>query len=151
MEQQARIIINRSSEWMNKARAFKVMIDGQQAGTVKNGSSEEFKVEPGNHKVFCKVDWCSSREFELNLSPGETEYLNVKSGIKYYWHVVIPLVFVLAYNFILTLSKGGRPLWFNIVLLLAVVPSLGYIFYYLTVGKKDYLTLGRDEKGLFGK
>jgi hypothetical protein len=148
MEQQARIIINRPSEWANRARPFKIMIDGEQAGIVKNGIAEEIKVAPGKHTVYCKVDWCSSKPFEVNLAAGETEYLEVKSGMKYYYHFVIPLVVVLLYNFILVLSKSGRrPMWFNIVLLVTALPALSYIFYYLTIGRSNYLQLARDEKG----
>jgi hypothetical protein len=151
MEQHARIIINRPSEWANRARPFKIMIDGQQVGIIKNGISEEFKVAPGKHTVYCKVDWCSSKPVDINLAAEETEYLEVKSGMKYYYHFVIPLVVVLLYNFMLVFSKSGRrPMWFNIVLLVTALPALGYIFYYLTIGRSNYLQIGRDEKGFLG-
>ncbi len=150
METQAKIIIHRPSEFMNRARVFKVMIDGVEVGSVKNGMSDEFKIAAGKHSVCCKVDWCSSQEFEVNVTDGETEYLEVKSGMKYYFHFLIPLVAVLLCNFILVVSKSGRPMWFNIVLLLTALPALSYIFYYLTIGRNNYLQLKRNEKGFLG-
>ncbi len=41
-----KIIINRKSESLNRLRGFKVFIDDKEVGAVKNGSSEEFVVEP---------------------------------------------------------------------------------------------------------
>ncbi len=151
MEPTSRIVLSRSSEWMNRARSFKVMIDGQQAGSISNGGTEEFKLEPEQHKIFCKVDWCSSREFDVNIAAGETAYLHVKSGMKYYWQFTIPLLIVLALNFYFTYSSSVRPMWFNYLLLAIAVPSVIYILYYTLFSRKDYLALGRDETTLFGK
>jgi hypothetical protein len=150
MEKQARIIINRSSEWMNRVRAFKVFIDGEQVGTIKNGGAEEFKIDPGVHTVVCKVDWCSSQELGIVVSDGETEYLKVSNGMKYYYYLVIPMVVVLAYNFYIVMARAARPIWFSWVMALTVLPVLTYLFYYLTVGRKSYLLLQKDEKGFLG-
>lgn len=147
MEQQSRIILSRSSEWMNRARGFRVFIDGQEVGAIRNGGSEEFKVEPGVHTVVCKVDWCSSQEVGVVVSAGETEYLEVKSGLKYYYYFIYPMLAVLGYNFYLVMSREQRPIWFTWLLLFTVLPSLLYIFYYLTIGRKNYLLLQKNEKG----
>ena len=46
MENKTKIIITRSAEWMNRLRPYTILIDGVQAGFVKNGSSEEFTISP---------------------------------------------------------------------------------------------------------
>lgn len=151
METTARIVLSRSSEWMNKARSFKVIVDGQQVGTISNGGTEEFMLASGQHKVFCKVDWCSSREYDVNLAPEETAYLHVKSGMKYYWQFTIPLLVILFLNFYLTFSKSGKPVWFNFLLIAIAVPAIIYILYYTLFNRKDYLAITKDETTLFGK
>ncbi len=92
MDSKTKIIISRSSEWMNRLRTYKVFINGKQAGTVKNGVSEEFAVEPGVNSVQCKVDWYSSQPFNVDVKEGETNYLRVKSGIKYYWLFMVAII-----------------------------------------------------------
>ena len=151
METTARIVLTRSAEWMNRMRNYRVIIDGQKAGVIGNGATEEFRVAPGEHKVICKVDWCSSREFDVRIDNGETAYLHVSSGMKHYWYFVFPLFVVLAMNFYYVFSEGGRPMWFNYVLIVAALPTLLYVFYFLTIGRRDYLLLVRDDKTLFGK
>ncbi len=151
MEEKSRIVLSRSSEWMNRTRSLKVMIDGQQAGTIGNGNTEEFSITPGQHTIACKIDWCSSRNFDVHLAAGETAYLHVRSGMKYYWQLVGPLLVVLILNLYFVFSEGGRPMWFNYVMILVGLPVLFYIFYYLTFGRKDYLVIVNDDKTLFGK
>ena len=127
------------------------MIDGQQAGSISNGGTEEFKLEPGQHKIHCKIDWCSSREYDVTIGAGETAYLHVKSGMKYYWQFTIPLLVILFLNFYLTFSKAGKPVWFNFLLIAISVPAIIYILYYTLFNRKDYLLITKDETTLFGK
>jgi len=147
---QSRLVVRRSSEWMNRARSFKIMVDGQQAGTVKNGQSEDIAIASGMHKLFCKVDWCSSREVEIQAKPGETTYLFVKSGMKYYWYFMIPLLIVLVLNFYLTFKHSPKPFWFDILLGIVGLSAAGYMMYYTLFNRKDNLVMGEDEKGIFG-
>jgi len=127
------------------------MIDGQQTGSISNGGTEEFKLEPGQHKILCKVDWCSSREYDVTIAAGETAYLHVKSGMKYYWQFTIPLLVILFLNFYLTFSKEEKPVWFNFLLIGIAVPAIIYILYYTLFNRKDYLAITKDETTLFGK
>jgi len=150
MDNKARVILRRSSEWVNRARGLKVMIDGQQAGSIRNGSTEDFKVEPGTHKIFCKVDWCSSRELEFNAAAGEAVYLFVRSGMKYYWQVALPLLAVVLLNMYYIFSVGVRPTWLNYLLIIVALPACIYFFYYTTFGRKDYLVIRKDDKAGFG-
>ncbi len=149
--EQTRIVLTRSSEWMNRARSFKVFIDDQQVGTIANGAAESYTVTPGSHKLMCKVDWCGSRDFELNLQPGETAYLRVQSGMKYYWQFVAPMIAILFINAFMIFSNKPRPFWFNILIGLVCLPGAGYILYYTAFSRKDYLLIKYDDKSLFVK
>lgn len=149
MDNQARIIIRRSSEWLNRLRGFRVMIDGQEAGRISNGATEEFKVAPGAHKIFCKIDWCSSRGYEVNLQAGETSYLFVRSGMKYYWQAAIPVIIMLALNLCYSLQDIRKPEWLLFGMIGLGLPVAGYFLYYTVFSRKDYLQLAADQKSGF--
>jgi len=42
---------------------------------VKNGGSFDWPVEPGEHQVRLKIDWCSSPEVAVIVAHGETSVL----------------------------------------------------------------------------
>ena len=148
MDNKAKIILNRPSQWMNRMRSYKVSINGKQIGTVKNGSSEEFPVEPGNNSVECKVDWYRSRPFTMTLKEGETAYLRVKGAMKWY----IPLVLLMAVGVFLIFyyrRNPDKPDWVFPVSLALIIPALLYSLYYITFGRKDYLVLEKDTNNIF--
>jgi len=149
MENKPKIIVRRKGEWMNRLRNYKIFIDGTQAGSVSNGNAQEFQVEPGMHKVRCKVDWCGSEEMNVDLREGERAYLEVKSGLKYYWVIVIPVLAIVFYNFYLRLSHIKSPSYMSTLMLVCAIPVILYLLYFLTAGRNKYLVLGKDSSGLF--
>jgi hypothetical protein len=54
---------------MDRARKYKVMVDGQEVGRVGNGESESFEVAPGHHEVHMAIDWTRSPSVELDVPP----------------------------------------------------------------------------------
>jgi hypothetical protein len=56
MSTSAWIDVERKEGLRDRARAYRVMIDGREAGTVRHGSQESFQVTPGTHEVFLKID-----------------------------------------------------------------------------------------------
>jgi hypothetical protein len=145
MNSQATIIIRRSSEWMNRARSFKVLIDGNETGRIANGGTEEYRVEPGKHKVYCKIDWCSSREYEMELKEGESVRLFVRSGMKYYWHLALPVIFLFSLYLYYTIQDSKKPMWLLYAMIGLGLPAAGYFLYYTLISKKDYLLLTKEE------
>lgn len=47
--------VERKEGLRDKARAYKLMLDGQAAGTIRHGSEESFQVAPGTHDVFANA------------------------------------------------------------------------------------------------
>lgn len=39
---------------------YKVVLDGNIIGHIKNGEEKEFDIPEGNHDLFLKIDWCRS-------------------------------------------------------------------------------------------
>lgn len=130
----AKIIIKRSNEYVNKMRAIKILVDGEEIGSVADGEIKEFTTPEGEHKIEAKIDWCGSPEMLINLKTNDTKILEL-SCLKYskqlfgFISAIILLHFVLsfAFNFYYT----------SVVL----VPLFLTLIYFLTVGRKKYLTL----------
>ena len=144
-----KIIINRKSEFVNRARGFKVIIDGKEVGKLPNGGSEEFQVAPGPHMLLLKIDWCCSPELNFEIKEGETQFFITGSGMKYYSYGVIILLISFLASPALKLMNIPRPVNFSIIQFLMLLPLLLYMLYYLTVGRKKYIELKVDKNNLF--
>lgn|SRR5215510_3625071 len=62
------IRIIRDSGYTDRFRSYKVIVDGQAVGKIKNGGRLEFDLPPGRHRLYLKIDWCRS-----NLVDFETD------------------------------------------------------------------------------
>ena len=64
------IKIKRDLGYADRLRAYKVVLDGNVVGEVKNGKKIEVNASEGRHELFLKMDWCRSNavEFESNGS-----------------------------------------------------------------------------------
>jgi hypothetical protein len=64
-----------ASPWRDRRRAYKVFLDGSQAGEIRDGESLTLPLDPGRHLVRLKIDWSGSHTLVLQLQPGECVYL----------------------------------------------------------------------------
>lgn len=71
MSTSAWIHVERAEGLRDRARAYKGMIDGHEAGTIRHGSEESFQVTPGPHEVFLKIDWCRSPKLTVDVASGQ--------------------------------------------------------------------------------
>jgi hypothetical protein len=130
----ATVIVNRKSEVLNLTRNYGIYIDGKKVGTIANGETQEFSLPPGSHTVIAKIDWCSSPAVSFDLEAEEVKSLKV-GGFKHgNWLMSFaPLLIILA---TITNVKYG-----NKYLVLLSIPVFLLLIYYLTLGRKKYLTL----------
>jgi len=56
--------------YRDAARSYKVLVDGNVAGRVKAGHDLAVSAEAGRHVVRLKVDYCRSRDVEVNVPDG---------------------------------------------------------------------------------
>ena len=130
----SKITITRSSEWANRLRAISIFIDGKKSGTIANGETKVFEVDPGSHKISAKIDWCSSREIPFQVDGEEKKYFRL-SGFRYSTIITPVVIGTLLLHYILNLTVG-----INWVVWLAV-PFFLLLLYYISFGRKQYLTL----------
>lgn len=137
----SKLIIERNSEWNNKARAIGIYIDGEKVGTINDGETQEYEIEFGKHEIYAKIDWCRSPKIELNITENETKTLNL-SGFKYgTWILPTILVIMLIYyvgNYALNIDL-------NFLIWIIVIGFL-YPIYFITFGKNRYLILTEKNK-----
>ncbi|MBS1511407.1 MAG: hypothetical protein JST86_11240 [Bacteroidetes bacterium] len=142
-----RVILERKGEWRNRMRGYKVVINGsQQEKKIMNGTSEEYEVPSGSNTIVCKVDWCGSNVYTFDIKAGETVYLKVKSGMKYFWVAYICLILMIVVTRFL---KNEMPFWVQASAIAMGIAVLCYFLYFITFGRNSYLHVGKDEKNIF--
>lgn len=61
----ARIVLRRDRGFTDYMRRYKVLIDGEEKGQIKNGGTFECEIPCGRHTLQLAVDWCSSNTVEF--------------------------------------------------------------------------------------
>ncbi|MDX1363129.1 MAG: hypothetical protein R3243_02890 [Arenibacter latericius] len=135
----AKIIIERKSEWNNKARDFEIYLDGEKVGAIRDGNTLEIEVEPGRHQLIAKIDWCRSNVLEIELNENKSKVIAL-SGFKY-GAIIMPVLLgiILAY----LISKYAFNVELNFLLILT---SIGFLYplYFITFGKNNYLVINES-------
>ena len=65
-------VSRRAGGWSDRARKYKVLVDGEEVATVGAGESVGAEVDAGEHELQLKLDWCRSRPQTVTLSASET-------------------------------------------------------------------------------
>ena len=130
----ATIILNRTSEFINLLRNYKDYIDGKKVGTIYNGGTKKFIVTPGQHSIITKIDWCSSQTINFEVTNEEVKEFKVGGFKNANWLMPTALICILI-SYMMNLKYSFEYLFHF------VVPAYLILVYYLTVGRKQYLTL----------
>ncbi|MEU8818482.1 hypothetical protein [Actinoplanes sp. NPDC048796] len=64
--------------WLDRARAFQIVVDGEVKGAVRCGREISLALPPGTHTVRAQLDWTGSPDFPVHLGPGATVRLRVE-------------------------------------------------------------------------
>jgi hypothetical protein len=68
---EGRVTLTRAKAYVDKVRAYKVLLDGQSVGRIKEGETQSFSAPAGPHQLQLKVDWAGSPTFTFDLAPGD--------------------------------------------------------------------------------
>ena len=131
------VIIIRTNEFVNRLRDYQLYIDGKNIGKIGNGQTKEFSIPAGKHKLIARIDWCSSQEIEFEVQETQTRTFNVGSFKNGKWIMPISLI-TLVSLYVFNRYFENKLLIFSIFV---IVPLFGVLFYYITIGRKKYLTL----------
>ena len=85
--------INRSPEFKDKVRSYKVIVGDEFIGELKSGETKDFEVADGVHTIFLKIDWCRSNKINLNFTNNEIIEFDCGNSMKG-WRVFFSLIYV---------------------------------------------------------
>lgn|SRR3989338_2972024 len=68
------IRIKRDTGYADRLRAYKVVLDGNVIGEIRNGQQVEFDVESGKHMLNLKIDWCRSNIVEFEIKQDSVQF-----------------------------------------------------------------------------
>ncbi|WP_409295856.1 hypothetical protein V1498_20350 [Peribacillus sp. SCS-26] len=68
---EAAVTITRTSQFANKMRAYRIFLDGEEAGKIKNGETKKLEVRAGTHTLELEIDGCRSERIEFMAGTGE--------------------------------------------------------------------------------
>jgi hypothetical protein len=130
----AKLIIARTSEYNSRFRDYEIYIDERRVATIGNGQTKEINIDSGEHTLFAKIDWAASKRLNFKVELNETKTFKVGGFKNGKW--IMPLTLgIIVLSYILKITAG-----INYLFYLAIPPFL-ILVYYLTLGRKNYLTL----------
>jgi len=71
MSVETQITVRRTTSYADRLRAYKVLVDGALAGTVRADQSVSIPITPGRHTLVLRIDWCGSQEIPFEARAGE--------------------------------------------------------------------------------
>ena len=75
---EATLVVARPKAYMDKVRSYRIMLDGQEIGRIKDGSEESLTIPAGQHELQLKIDWAVSPTATFNVGEGEIVRFNCK-------------------------------------------------------------------------
>ncbi|MDP4504018.1 hypothetical protein [Nonomuraea turcica] len=84
------VIARQRSGWRDRSRAYTVLIDGAQVGSLRRGGVLEIDVSPGQHVVQLKIDWTGSAPHNITVPPASEVNMIACSGKA--WRALIDMI-----------------------------------------------------------
>lgn len=131
-----KIVVHRETEWANKARKVAIFLNGKKLGTIEDRQVIAFEVPEGEQELVAKIDWCRSNKLMLHLQPDELEHVKIEGFVFSSYFFPVSMLILLIYLGVY-FTTGVN----NVYLGAAVMCCLGYLLFFLSVGRKHYLQL----------
>lgn len=64
----ANITLKRKKAWGDCLRSYKILLDGTEVGTIKQGHTWTHNCNPGQHSLQLKVDWLTSPKVDFEVT-----------------------------------------------------------------------------------
>ncbi|AFG38655.1 hypothetical protein [Spirochaeta africana] len=91
---QAKLTIQRTSQWINSGSSYRVLLDGEEQGSVADGQQITLEVEPGTHTVAITIGRSRSRPLTISLEPAEEKQVVCGSKLTG-WHRWLALYYAI--------------------------------------------------------
>ena len=78
----AKITINRDSGWADRIRDYNVCLNDIEIGRISNGETKTFEIEPGDHELRLKIDWCGSNTVQFSTAENQSLSFDCGSNLR---------------------------------------------------------------------
>ena len=147
----AKIILHRKPAFSHRFRPFQVYIDGEKAGLIKNGGTEEFPVTPGLHKIHCRMSWYHSDVFNVMVGETDVKFLKVSAGPKFMGLIYALLIIGVLAPVFFRSASWYDPEVFGAIRLAVLAIVIGHGLYYNFIERKRYLKISEDTENIFNR
>ena len=69
-----KVKIKRDSGYADSLRVYKIVLDRNVIGTVKDGEEITFEVSKGTHELYLKIDWGRSNIINFDTNDNDAEF-----------------------------------------------------------------------------
>jgi hypothetical protein len=74
------VVFRPKTKYRDRARRYKIMLDGTEIARVRHGDSVRVDVAAGSHGVAAKIDWATSPTSTFDIAESETVALRCTTG-----------------------------------------------------------------------
>lgn len=88
--------ITRLNSYMDRLRSYKVIIDGNLYAEIKSGETKHIDLNPGEHTIYLKIDWCRSNIVNFKVLENDTVEFNCGNSAQGWksWFVIFYVIFL---------------------------------------------------------
>jgi len=102
------LVITRDRGYADSIRSYRVLLDGELAGTVTPRGELRLEIGPGKHVVEVRIDWCGSQPMRFTATGHH--HIVVRSAVRGWRLVLFPVYILFLHRSYLTLDLDpGRP------------------------------------------
>lgn len=130
----ARIVVARADEHMNRFRSISLYLNGEFLSDIDNDESISFDVDPGQHKLVAKIDWCGSQTLTFDMSESDKQTFEL-SGFRHNKAIMPFSVVMVTLHLIMQLFFGFQ------ISVIFILPMVLILLYYVSIGRDHYLRL----------
>lgn len=78
----ATLRITRTSEYANRLRKIRLVLDNKELSLIANGETKDFEITAGVHTLQAKIDWCSSNRLTFTVAESGIKSFDLSSFAK---------------------------------------------------------------------
>lgn len=87
------IKINRVTDYADKLRKYKIMLDDEQVSEIRDGETKSIELAEGNHNIYLKIDWCRSNKIDFYITEGQVIEFDCGCSVVG-WRKLIALIYI---------------------------------------------------------
>lgn len=117
-------------------RSFDLYLNGRKFAEIKDRQVLSYNIPDGKYQLIARIDWCGSMPITFEIKPGEEKRIEIRGFIFSKYLLPIAIFTGLLYFGIYLKFEIN-----SLFLATAMMFLFGYIFYFMSFGRNQYLRL----------